>query len=47
MGDFCRRGVRPYRSTYRFLRADATCQQRALDELRGKNAKPSKASLSC
>ncbi|WAM27030.1 helix-turn-helix domain-containing protein [Myxococcus sp. NMCA1] len=48
MGDFCRRrGVRPYRPTYRFLRADAARQQRALEELREKNARPSEASLSC
>ncbi|NTX04379.1 winged helix-turn-helix domain-containing protein [Myxococcus llanfairpwllgwyngyllgogerychwyrndrobwllllantysiliogogogochensis] len=37
MGDFCRRhGVRPYRPTYRFLRADPARQQRARQELNEK-----------
>lgn len=48
MGDFCRRhGVRPYRPTYRFLRADAARQQRAREELSEKNSRPSEATLSC
>ncbi|RKH13703.1 hypothetical protein D7X74_21405 [Corallococcus sp. CA047B] len=40
MGDFCRRhGVRLYRPTYRFLRADASRQQQARQELSEKNAR--------
>ncbi|WP_408891158.1 transposase [Myxococcus faecalis] len=47
MGDFCRRhGVRLYRPTYRFLRADPARQQQARQELSEKNARPSEASLS-
>jgi transposase len=47
MGDFCRRhGVRLYRPTYRFLRADPARQQQARQELSEKNAKRSEASLS-
>ncbi|MBM7115710.1 helix-turn-helix domain-containing protein [Archangium primigenium] len=47
MGDFCRRhGVRLYRPTYRFLRADPERQRQARRELGEKNSRPSEASLS-
>jgi transposase len=46
MGDFCRRhGVRLYRPTYRFLRADPARQQQARQELSEKNSRPHEATL--
>jgi len=48
MGDFCRRhGVRLYRPTYRFLRADPARQQQARQELSEKNSRLSEATLPC
>lgn len=48
MGEFCRQhGIRPYRPSYRFLRADAQRQQQALKELAQKKSVPSGASWCC
>ncbi|RKH50075.1 helix-turn-helix domain-containing protein [Corallococcus aberystwythensis] len=46
MGDFCRRhGVRLYRPTYRFLRADPARQLQARQELSEKNSRRKQATL--
>ena len=48
MGEFCRKhGIRPYRPSYRFLRADPKRQQQALKELAEKKSVPSVASWCC
>ncbi len=48
MREFCHRhGVRPYRPTYQYLRADSGKQQKAREELAEFKKKPRKGNLSC
>lgn len=48
VGRFCRRqGIRPYRPTYRFLRADPVAQAEAAEDLAGLKKKPRPANWSC
>lgn len=48
MRDFCHRhGIRPYRPTYRFLRADPARQQRAAEDIAALKGGPMSATSPC